>query len=336
MAGSRNGNPARLEKDFGPYPWGNSVVKAACEDQDGNLIVGTLGAGVFWYEADGKCRHISTEQGLSSAVCPFPVHGSRGKSLGGNRRRRLGPDQKKNLSTRRRNCIRGRRNPLSEDAHGGLWAAFNAHGRVVLDRPIPRKISHVGQASNAWTVLVDHEQQVWAGTLDEGLFQFQTNHFQPAPGAEILGPQIFALFEDRDGQLWAGTQNGLANLDGQNWKLFTTRDGLSENTVRAIAEDAGGNLWVGTESRRLESFQGRKIHFLSANRKMDCPATTFPAFTRTRTASCGSAPPATAWRGFKTENGRVIPRDERSRQQQHQLHHRRRRRAICGSAPTPG
>src|SRR5258706_6470507 len=57
----------RLEKNFGPYPWGNSTVTSACEDQAGNLIVGTLGAGVFWYEPDGKYRQISKEQGLSSA-----------------------------------------------------------------------------------------------------------------------------------------------------------------------------------------------------------------------------------------------------------------------------
>ena len=103
------------------------------------------------------------------------------------------------------------------------------------------------------------KQQVWVGTRDEGLFQFQTNHFRPAPGAEILGPQIFALFEDRSGQLWAGTQNGLARWNGWDWKLFTTRDGLSENAVRAIAEDTAGNLWIGTENRGLNFFKDGKF-----------------------------------------------------------------------------
>jgi signal transduction histidine kinase len=91
------------------------------------------------------------------------------------------------------------------------------------------------------------------------LFQLQAGHFQPAPGAGILGPKIFALFEGRDGQLWAGTQNGLGNFDGQKWRLLTTRDGLSENTVRAVAEDGGGNLWVGTESRGLNFFKVGKF-----------------------------------------------------------------------------
>ncbi len=58
---------AGLEKDCGAGPWGNSAIKAACEDKDGNLIVGTAGAGVFWYDANGEYERISKEQGLSSA-----------------------------------------------------------------------------------------------------------------------------------------------------------------------------------------------------------------------------------------------------------------------------
>ncbi|MEI6195971.1 MAG: two-component regulator propeller domain-containing protein, partial [Verrucomicrobiota bacterium] len=59
-------NATALEKNFGPYPWGTATVTSACEDQNGNLIVGTLGAGVFWYGADGNARQISKAQGLSS------------------------------------------------------------------------------------------------------------------------------------------------------------------------------------------------------------------------------------------------------------------------------
>ncbi len=54
------------EIDFGIGPWGNSKVTATAEDNDGNLIVGTQGAGVFWYEPDGKHWQISTNENLSS------------------------------------------------------------------------------------------------------------------------------------------------------------------------------------------------------------------------------------------------------------------------------
>jgi ligand-binding sensor domain-containing protein len=142
---------------------------------------------------------------------------------------------------------------IAADDHGGLWTAFNGRGVSYWITNSVQDYS-VGRYSTARTVLVDREQQVWIGTWDEGLFQFQGDHFQPVKGAEKLGARIFALFEDHNGGLWAGTQNGLAGWNGQIWKLFTTRDGLSENIVRAIAEDAAGNLWVGTENSGLNYF----------------------------------------------------------------------------------
>ncbi|MFZ0828480.1 MAG: two-component regulator propeller domain-containing protein [Verrucomicrobiia bacterium] len=250
-------NATQSEKDFGPYPWGNATVTSACEDKDGNLIVGTRGAGVFWYAPDGKYQHISTDEELSSAfVLSLCMDGQGdlwvGTDSGGLNR------IKRKIFTTPDKMHPWNAQSLSPDAPGGLWAAFNAHG---VTRWLANSVRDygVGEGSNAWTVLVDRRQQVWAGTRGEGLFQFQTNHFQPVPGADIPGPQIFALFEDHQGQLWAGTQNGLARWNGSDWKLFTTGDGLSENLVRAVAEDPQGNLWIGTENRGLNSFAGGKF-----------------------------------------------------------------------------
>jgi ligand-binding sensor domain-containing protein/two-component sensor histidine kinase len=247
----------QLEKDFGPYPWGDSLVSSACEDKDGNLIVGTLGAGVFCYEADGKYRHISKEQGLSSAFVLSLCMDREGNLWAGTDGDGLNRIKRKNFNTE------GGLHPwdaqsLSADARGGLWMAFNAHG---VTHWLANSVQDfgVGRNSNAWTVLVDRQQRVWAGTRDEGLFQFQTNQFQPAPGTGILGPQILALFEDHLGRLWAGTQNGLACWNEQGWKMYTTRDGLSENIIHAITEDAAGNLWVGTENHGIDRFEGGKF-----------------------------------------------------------------------------
>jgi ligand-binding sensor domain-containing protein len=192
----------------------------------------------------------------------------------------------------------------------------------------------VGQYSNAWTVLVDRQQRVWTGTLGEGLFQLQDGHFQPAPGAETLGSQIFALFESRDGQLWAGTQNGLASYDGQKWKLFTTLDGLSENAVRAIAEDAAGNLWVGTESHGLNFFKDGKFAAYRADEN-GLPGDDISCLYADKDGSCGSAPAATDWPGFKTEAGRVMPPRTASPATA-SVTSSKTIRAACGSARTPG
>ncbi len=250
-------NSNRLEKDFGASPWGSSIVTSACEDQNGNLIVGTLGAGVFWYDADGNYQQISTEQGLSHPGVLSLCMDSGGNLWAGTDGGGLNRIKRK-IFNAPKNSHSWVVQSVSADNHGGLWMAFNGSGVSYWITNSARDFG-VGHASNAWTTLVDQKQQVWAGTRDEGLFLFQTNHFVPAPGAEILGPQIFALFEDRSGQLWAGTQSGLSRWNGSQWKIFTTRDGLSENVVRAIAQDTNGNFWIGTENRGLNFFVNGKF-----------------------------------------------------------------------------
>jgi ligand-binding sensor domain-containing protein/signal transduction histidine kinase len=247
----------QLEKDYGPSPWGNEIVTSGCEDNDGNLIVGTLGAGVFWYDANGKYQNISTNQGLSSiyvlSLCPDREGdlwvGTDGSGLDRIKKKTFGTPAELHPWAAQ---------SLSHDGSGGLWVAFGALGVSHWTTNSVQNF-YPGQHQDAWETLVDRRQRVWVGTHDDGLFLFQTNHFVPAAGAEILGREIFALFEDRDGTLWAGTQTGLANFDGQNWKLLTPRNGLSGNAVRAIAQDAAGNLWAGTESRGLNLFKNGKF-----------------------------------------------------------------------------
>lgn len=255
--------PVQLERDLGPYPWGNYIIKAACEDEHGDLIVGTLGAGVFWYEPDGTYLQISTNEGLSS---PFVLslcmdhQGDLWVGTDGGGTDRI----KRKMFNTPDNLQPWDAQSLAEDAHGGLWAAFNAHGIAYWQTNFAQNFG-IGIASNAWTVLVDHQQRIWAGTRTEGLFRFETNHFQFVPGAEVLGPQISVLFEDRAGQLWVGTHNGLARRDGQDWKLYTTRNGLPGNAVSAIAEDAAGDLWIGTRNSGLARFKdGKFVSYLAS------------------------------------------------------------------------
>jgi ligand-binding sensor domain-containing protein/signal transduction histidine kinase len=251
------------ERDLGVSPWRiNAIVTSACEDSAGNLIVGTWGEGVFWLGADGNWRHISTEQGLSSALVLSLCLDREGNLWVGtdgeylDRIKRIIFDTPAEHHSWVVQSICG-------DESGGLWTAFNAHG-VTCWLTNSAQDFGVGRGSNAWAILVDRKQQIWVGTRGEGLFQFRTNHFQPAPGAEILGQNIFALFEDRAGQLWAGTQKGMARWNGQDWNIYTTHDGLSENIIRAIAEDAEGGFWIGTEGRGLNYFKAGKFISIQA------------------------------------------------------------------------
>ncbi|WP_412063302.1 two-component regulator propeller domain-containing protein [Rubrivirga sp. IMCC45206] len=57
---------------------------------------------------------------------------------------------------------------------------------------------------------------------------------------------VQAVFQDRQGFLWLGTDAGLARYDGRRVVTFTADDGLPHPFVYAVGEGADGTLWVGT------------------------------------------------------------------------------------------
>ena len=310
-------------KNFGAFPWGNLRINAACEDQNGNLIVGTLGAGVFWYEPDGKYRQISTNEGLSSpfVLCLCMDHDGNlwvGTDGGGlDRIRKKIFDSPPGLDSRNVQS-------LAPDTNGGLWVAFGALGAAYYSTNGVREF-HVGLLQDAWTVLVDQQGTVWAGTRDQGLFRFETNHFQFVTGAEVLGPQISVLFEDHTGQLWVGTPNGLARREGHDWKLYTTRDGLPGNAVSAIAEDAAGNLWIGTQDSGLACFKDDKFASYQASND-GLPGNDISCLYVDKNGDL--------WVGTSTgENGRATPR-AMVWSATASVTSLKTARAICGLAPT--
>ena len=67
------------------------------------------------------------------------------------------------------------------------------------------------------------------------------------------------VYQDSQGTIWFGTTNGLIRYDGQNYELFTTKDGLTDNNVTAITEDNDGLVWIGHEAGSITRFDGRNF-----------------------------------------------------------------------------
>src|SRR5262249_338863 len=108
------------------------------------------------------------------------------------------------------------------------------------------------------TVFVDREQRVWVGTRGGGLRRVLPDAAfpQPVEGFDDKALSfVSAIHQDRQGRLWVGTQQGLARWQDQEWKTYTTRDGLSANRIRAIADDPAGNVWIGTETGGLNRWR---------------------------------------------------------------------------------
>jgi len=258
----------RVERDLGAYPWASTLpIVAACEDLDGNLVVGTYGDGVYWFDGKGKATRISKAEGLShNSVLALTVDregclwvGTNGGGLNRVRRKLF-----EVLEGTRDSVVQS----VCEDGQQGLWIGYTgnrvAHWTGGSAQPVQLKAAPPGLDVNPDTLLdvksmlrgrkegVLGGNWVWAGTwgaMGPHLFQLEYGKFVPLVLPGVPDTNASAIFQDRAGRVWLGTQGGLFRVD--DLKLFTTQDGLSANDVRAIAEDRDGNLWVGTEGGGL-------------------------------------------------------------------------------------
>jgi signal transduction histidine kinase/ligand-binding sensor domain-containing protein len=268
-----------IARVFARYPWTQTqrdVVKAACEDRDGNLVVGTGGTsgdGVFWFDDQGHAAHISTKDRLSNnsvLSLDADTDGNLWVGLDGGGLNRVKRQVFRVLDETYGTVAQS----LCPDDQGGLWISAKSHDFSYWKNGVWRKYdAFFGSLSqfNPTAVLVDREQRVWAATRPAyglPLFQLQDGVFRPAPG--LTNAWVSGLFEDHAGALWVATSGGLGQWNGTLWRLFTTNDGLSANIVQSIAEDHAGILWIGTEGGGLNRFQDG--HFTSFQRKTGFPS----------------------------------------------------------------
>lgn len=256
----------QLARDLGAYPWSRDTqVSAACVDNAGNLVVGTQnpagGEGVFWFDAAGGVRRITSEQGLShNGILSLCVDREDnlwvGTAGGGVNRLRRSPFA---IAQPYRGWVV---QSVCADARGGLWIGFNGGGLVHWREGAVRHFGHEEGLGDLFirSVFVDREGGVWVGTWRGGLYQLAGERFQQPPGFEIVNLEVSAIHQDRAGRLWFGTQGGLVRWEGgRNWRVFTTREGLSADAVRALADDAEGNLWIGTERGGLNCLREGRV-----------------------------------------------------------------------------
>ncbi|MEM8566631.1 MAG: two-component regulator propeller domain-containing protein, partial [Bacteroidota bacterium] len=59
------------------------------------------------------------------------------------------------------------------------------------------------------------------------------------------GP-VWSLFEDSDGEVWVGTNEGVSVFNGSTFQSYSVSNGLFNTTVVAIIEDPEGDMWFGT------------------------------------------------------------------------------------------
>jgi signal transduction histidine kinase/ligand-binding sensor domain-containing protein len=88
---------------------------------------------------------------------------------------------------------------------------------------------------------------LWIGTQDRGLLHAagsRIDQFGPTDG--LSGELITDLLEDREGNVWVATLNGLDRFHDMAVTTLSRRDGLTSDSVVSVTATADGSVWFGT------------------------------------------------------------------------------------------
>jgi signal transduction histidine kinase/ligand-binding sensor domain-containing protein len=251
-----------LIKDYGAYPWQDPLITAACEDPQGNLVVGTHRSGAYWFDAEGRAQRLTglpDDQILS--LC-FDREGDLWVGTDGGGLNRVRRSQFSTLPGTENWVVQS----VSPDEDGGLWIGCNGGELAHWRRGELQSYATSQDVPSVKAVLLDREQRVWVGTWGRGLFNLEAGRFQPIVAVGLFQAAVIAIHEDRSGTLWLGlqetspdTHDGLARIRQGQLTFLTTDDGLPPGAVRALADDATGSLWIGTDGGGLARLRDESV-----------------------------------------------------------------------------
>ncbi|MCP4213752.1 MAG: helix-turn-helix domain-containing protein [bacterium] len=126
------------------------------------------------------------------------------------------------------------------DSRDKTWLAMENGTLDCLERGKCQSFPH-----NVLSILEDAKDNLWIGTMADGLYRFQDGTFVHVP---LLKDKknllISSLAEDSVGNIWLGTAEGIILYNGKSARPFSVEDGLSHRMVYRILADSDGCIWV--------------------------------------------------------------------------------------------
>ena len=78
---------------------------------------------------------------------------------------------------------------------------------------------------------------------------------------------IHTIVQDKKGNLWLGTMDGVSKYNGQTFKNYNKDQGMAENWVTASLLDSKGNIWFGHWAGGISFYDNLKDSLINFNDK---------------------------------------------------------------------
>jgi ligand-binding sensor domain-containing protein len=94
-------------------------------------------------------------------------------------------------------------------------------------------------------------------SISNAQIQYKFNHFTTDDG--LPTNSIYAITEDKKGNIVLGTDNGLTFFDGNDFKTLNVKDGLINPYIVSVLVDEIGHLWFINYNGKLQKLVSNKI-----------------------------------------------------------------------------
>ncbi len=202
-----------------------STVLTLCKDQQGRTWVGTYSDGLGYMDAAGSFHPV--DLGISKSVGIFDI--------------KQDPQGNIWIATMGEGlfCLQkdgSRRNYKAKYGSDNNLKVNSLPNDYLIKMALSKDGNHVYIATSVGLACLDRKRNSWVSTF-KGINCLNKNRFS------------HCVFVDSKDHVWYGTEDGAFCFDfrkGIKPKLYTTANGLTDNSVASITEDYQGNIWLGT------------------------------------------------------------------------------------------
>lgn len=257
-----------------------------CQDQEGNLWLGTYGKGLFVKKNTDDNFRLFNGQDPSNQLPPSLITQTLLADHSGNiwmgtygsglflinareeSVRHIGASKKDPFSLSYDDIL-----CIKEDPKGGIWIGTDGGGISHYDKRLNNfrlwsrtNIPDDMPIEQVRSITTDSSKGIWIGTSNSGLVYahkerpvFRAFHLPPFKKGLTNHERVVSLFTDKDQDIWVGTQgNGLLILNNPAKKIkrrFTPGGpgpfGIPDHTIWCLLADSGGRVWAGTRNSGL-------------------------------------------------------------------------------------
>jgi len=133
-----------------------------------------------------------------------------------------------------------------EDSERNFWIGTQAGMMRLTRAEVGIVLLPKAADSDFETIYRDPKGGFWIGSTQ--LFEMRNDTLVQKSLPGLGSVHVRQVYRDRSGVLWAGTDgDGVFRIAPNGTAHLTTREGLSNNFVRAIAEDHDGSMWIAAD-----------------------------------------------------------------------------------------